>query len=63
MDILLLGDENVHLKKFAILFLMLAGLCFSVHLAEASKELVVEAENVTSMQVVGGLAGTKPSPL
>jgi hypothetical protein len=51
------------MKKSAILLLMLAGLLSSIQLAQASKDKDVKVENVISMQVLGGLASTNPSPL
>jgi hypothetical protein len=51
------------MKKSVILLLMIAGLLSSIQLAEASEDKDVKVENVISMQVVGGLASTKPSPV
>lgn len=42
---------------------MLAWLLSLIQSAEASEDKKVKVENVISMQVLGGLASTKPSPL
>ncbi|WP_201004113.1 hypothetical protein [Paenibacillus glycanilyticus] len=42
---------------------MLAWLLSPIQSAEASKDNKVKVEDVVSMQVVGGIHGTKPSPM
>lgn len=51
------------MKKSAILLLVLAWLLSPILSAEASEDNKVKVEDVVSMQVVGGLAGTRPSPM
>jgi hypothetical protein len=54
---------NMEIKKSAILFLTIAGMLSSRQLAEACEDNKIKVENVISMQVLGGLAATKPSPV
>lgn len=51
------------MKKLAIILFMLAWLLSLIQSAEASEDKKIKVENVISMQILGGQASTKPSPL